>query len=110
MTQTALAADLDLTKVAVGGLLDRLEAAGFTERRADKRDGRAKRIYLTSAGTKIISTIRRNVEKTEEAILSSVSNADLQVTAQTLVAMKRTLLAMLGGEDAELEDSELAAL
>src|SRR4030095_15963106 len=28
MTQTALADDLDLTKVAIGGLLDRMEAAG----------------------------------------------------------------------------------
>ncbi len=36
MTQTALAADLDLTKVAIGGLLDRMESAGFVERRADK--------------------------------------------------------------------------
>jgi DNA-binding MarR family transcriptional regulator len=107
MTQTALAADLDLTKVAVGGLLDRLDAAGFTERRADKRDGRAKRIYLTPAGVKIISTIRRNVEKTEEAILASVSNKELEITAQTLVTIKRTLLAMLGGEQAEPEDAEL---
>jgi DNA-binding MarR family transcriptional regulator len=40
MTQTALAADLDLTKVAIGGLLDRMEAAGFVERRADQSDGR----------------------------------------------------------------------
>jgi DNA-binding MarR family transcriptional regulator len=110
MTQTALAADLDLTKVAVGGLLDRLEAVGFTERRADKRDGRAKRIYLTPAGVKIISTIRRNVEKTEEAILASVSSQDLQITAQTLVTMKRTLLSMIGGEVNELEEAEFAIL
>ena len=39
MTQTALASDLDLTKVAVGGLLDRMEAAGFVERRADHKTG-----------------------------------------------------------------------
>src|ERR1700747_2417675 len=40
MTQTALATDLDLTKVAIGGLLDRMEDAGFVERRADRNDGR----------------------------------------------------------------------
>ena len=55
MTQTALAADLDLTKVAIGGLLDRMEAAGFVERRADQTDGRARRVYLTRAGAKMVS-------------------------------------------------------
>jgi hypothetical protein len=35
MTQTALAADLELTKVAVGGLLERMGAVGLVERRAD---------------------------------------------------------------------------
>ena len=58
MTQTALAADLDLTKVAIGGLLDRMEAAGFVERRADHSDGRARRVYLTRAGAKMVATIR----------------------------------------------------
>ena len=55
MTQTALAADLDLTKVAIGGLLDRMEAAGFVERRADQSDGRARRVYLTRAGAKMVA-------------------------------------------------------
>ena len=36
MTQTALAADLDLTKVAIGGLLDRMEAAGFVEPQVER--------------------------------------------------------------------------
>ena len=40
MTQTAMAADLDLTKVAIGGLIDRMETAGFVERRPDATDGR----------------------------------------------------------------------
>ena len=69
MTQTALAADLDLTKVAVGGLLDRMEAAGFVERRADQNDGRARRVYLTRAGAKMVSAIRESVETVELEIL-----------------------------------------
>src|SRR6516165_12669050 len=59
MTQTALAADLDLTKVAIGGLLDRMEGAGIVERRADLNDGRARRVYLTRAGTKMVNAIRQ---------------------------------------------------
>src|SRR6516164_7238444 len=77
MTQTALAADLDLTKVAIGGLLDRMEDAGFVERRADRNDGRARRVYLTRAGAKIVNTIRQSVEAVELEILSRIPDAAL---------------------------------
>jgi DNA-binding MarR family transcriptional regulator len=103
MTQTALAADLDLTKVAIGGLLDRMEGSGFVERRADQRDGRIKRVYLTSAGAKFLSTIRSNIQQVEEEIMVDVSDEALQVTAETLVIIKRRLRAMAG---ADADDGE----
>ena len=107
MTQTALAADLDLTKVAIGGLLDRMEDAGFIERRADRNDGRARRVYLTRAGAKIVNTIREKVESTELEILSRVPEEQLNQAADTLRTLKDTLLEMLGGEAEEAEGAEL---
>ena len=107
MTQTALAADLDLTKVAIGGLLDRMEDAGFVERRADRNDGRARRVYLTRAGAKMVNTIRERVESTELEILSRVPEEQLNQTADTLRTLKDTLLEMLGGEVEEAEGEEL---
>src|ERR1700746_2217201 len=77
MTQTALAADLDLTKVAIGGLLDRLEDAGLGARRAGRKDGRARRVYLTRAGAKMVNTIRDSVESIELEILSRVPEEQL---------------------------------
>ena len=103
MTQTALAADLDLTKVAIGGLLDRMEDAGFVERRADRNDGRARRVYLTRAGAKMVNTIRERVESTELEILSRVPEEQLNQAADTLRTLKDTLLEMLGGEAEEAE-------
>jgi DNA-binding MarR family transcriptional regulator len=103
MTQTALAADLDLTKVAIGGLLDRMEDAGFVERRADRNDGRARRVYLTRAGAKMVNTIRESVESVELEILSRVSEEQLNQAADTLRTLKDTLLEMLGGEAEEAE-------
>jgi DNA-binding MarR family transcriptional regulator len=107
MTQTALAADLDLTKVAIGGLLDRMEDAGFIERRADRNDGRARRVYLTRAGAKMVNTIREKVESTELEILSRVPEEQLNQAADTLRTLKDTLLEMLGGEAEEAEGAEL---
>jgi DNA-binding MarR family transcriptional regulator len=106
MTQTALAADLDLTKVAIGGLLDRMEAAGFVERRADKRDGRSRRVLLTRAGSKLVTTIRENVEAIELDILARVPEDALNQASETLMALKDTLLALVGGTGDETEDSE----
>lgn len=110
MTQTALADDLDLTKVAIGGLLDRMEAASFVERRADQRDGRIRRVYLTQAGTRLVDKIRDHVERVEQEILADVSEAQLQAAAQTLIAIKRTLLSMVEGEGDEPEDAEFGAI
>ena len=107
MTQTALAADLDLTKVAIGGLLDRMEGAGFIERRADRNDGRARRVYLTRAGAKMVDTIRESVESVELEILSRVPEDALNQAADTLRTLKDTLLEMLGGEAEEAEGAEL---
>jgi len=105
MTQTALAADLDLTKVAIGGLLDRMEGSGYVERRADQRDGRIKRVHLTSSGAKFLSTIRSNIQNVEQDIMAGVSDDALQVTADTLILIKRNLRMLVDGEADDSEDT-----
>jgi len=98
MTQTALAIDLDLTKVAVGGLMTRLESAGLVDRRADAADARARRVYLTRAGQKLITSIRSNVERVENEILQGIGEDELNAAAQTLHRIKDTLIAMIGDD------------
>jgi DNA-binding MarR family transcriptional regulator len=110
MTQTALAADLDLTKVAIGGLLDRMEAAGFVERRADQSDGRARRVYLTRAGAKMVAAIRESVEAVELEILERIPEDALAQAADTLRTLKDTLLEMAGGDAEEAESAEVNML
>jgi DNA-binding MarR family transcriptional regulator len=105
MTQTALAAELDLTKVAIGSLLDRMELAGFIERRADRSDGRARRVYLARAGAKMVAKIRDSVEAVELEILGGIPDDALEQATETLRSLKETLLKILGGE-AEAEADE----
>jgi DNA-binding MarR family transcriptional regulator len=50
ITQQELARRLLVTKGNVCGLIDRMEAAGWVERRPDPEDRRANRIYLTDPG------------------------------------------------------------
>jgi DNA-binding MarR family transcriptional regulator len=107
MTQTALAADLDLTKVAIGGLIDRMESGGFVERRADERDARARRVFLTRAGLKLVSTIRESVDAVEADILATVSEDELDAAALVLVKIKNRLLDLAGGEAEGGQDFDL---
>ena len=54
ITQQELAERLLVTKGNVVGLIDRVSAAGWVERRPDPEDRRANRLYLTEAGRKIL--------------------------------------------------------
>jgi DNA-binding MarR family transcriptional regulator len=101
MTQTALSIDLDLTKVAIGGLLDRMEASGLVERRSDPKDGRARRVYLTKAGQKLVVNIRATVEQVELGILSKIPETELDIAAAALLSLKNTLLEMVDADDAD---------
>lgn len=108
MTQTALAADLDLTKVAIGGLIDRMETGGFVERRSDASDARAKRVYLTKAGQRLVGTIRAGVDRVELDILEGISDVELNHSAVTLRKIKDTLLRMVDGETVETDSDQEA--
>lgn len=57
LTQQELADWLLVTKGNVTGVLDRLAGCGWTERRADQRDARANRIFLTAAGRSKIAEV-----------------------------------------------------
>jgi len=92
MTQTELAADLEVTKVAVGGLLERMEAVGLVERRSDQSDARVRRVYLSSKGSGILQTIREIAEPMMEQMLEPVGDEELDGTIQSLVTVKRRLL------------------
>jgi DNA-binding MarR family transcriptional regulator len=98
MPQSELAAQLDLGKVALGGLVDRLEAAGLVERRADAGDRRIKRIFLSSEGRKVVTRMRKIAAATNAVILAGIPAKDVKAAAQTLSAVKANLLRMVSGD------------
>jgi DNA-binding MarR family transcriptional regulator len=57
LTQQELAERLLVTKGNVCGVLDRLEALGWVERRPDPDDRRANRVYLTTVGRRKVETL-----------------------------------------------------
>ena len=101
MAQSELAGQLDLGKVALGGLVDRLEAVKMVERRADTHDRRVKRIFLTAAGRKVVNKMRSISGPTNAEILTGIAPEDVRATARTLRAIKKNMLKMTSGKDRE---------
>jgi DNA-binding MarR family transcriptional regulator len=86
LTQSELATLLTVGKVSIGGLIDRLEHSGWIERRADERDRRSNRIFLTkkgheldkemiSAGAKLAKQTLKNLTDDESMMLESLLSA-----------------------------------
>src|SRR2546425_3214974 len=80
MTQSQLAEELDLGKVAVGGLIDRLEKSGLVRRDPDATDRRVNRIFLEPKSKELIASMRKISHLTNEAILHGVDNRKLPAT------------------------------
>jgi DNA-binding MarR family transcriptional regulator len=108
MSQVALAEELDLGKVALGGLIDRLEKTGLVSRRPDDDDRRVKRVFLTKKSHALISEIRSSVSETEKIIINQINDADLRATVRALRKMKENLLTMLSESGDESPESDAA--
>jgi len=111
LPQTQLANELDVGKVGLGALIDRLEASGFVARQADPIDRRVKRIFLTKQARGFLVTLRRETDKFNTKIDKGLSRAQLEATSKALLTMKRNLLAISGGSlgaeslyEAEIEE------
>jgi MarR family transcriptional regulator for hemolysin len=97
LPQTQLANELDVGKVALGALIDRLETSGFVIRQADPVDRRVKRVYLTKKARGFLERLRKETDKFSAKIASGIQRSQLEATSDALLAMKRNLLAMSDG-------------
>jgi DNA-binding MarR family transcriptional regulator len=95
MTQSQLAVELDMGKVAIGGLIDRLEKAGLLRRQADPLDRRVNHVFLEPKSKQLIAKMRKVSHQLNQKILFGLEDVNLESAALTLDAMKRNLLTYL---------------
>jgi len=107
LPQTQLANELDVGKVAVGALIDRLEASGFVIRQADPVDRRVKRVFVTKQAKGFLEKLRKETDKFNVKIVNGIDRKQLEAASDALLAMKRNLLAMSDGTQTDnIEDAE----
>lgn len=91
-TQSELAHILDMGKVSVGGLIDRLEESQWVERRADPKDRRVNRIYLTDKAHEIDDQMTKTGYILIDQTLRNLSTDERETLVNLLIAVKRNLL------------------
>ena len=101
LPQTQLANELDVGKVAVGALIDRLESSGFVVRQADPVDRRVKRVYVTKQARGFLEKLRKETDKFNAKIVNGIDRKQLENASDALLAMKHNLLAMSEGTPSE---------
>lgn len=92
MPQTELADELDVGKVALGALIDRLEGGGFVQRRASAGDRRVKLVFLTPSGRTLLQALRNTGREFNRRILAGISDEDVRIAIETLRRIKGNLL------------------
>ncbi len=76
VSQARLAELAEVDAMTMVRILDRMEADGLLERRADPTDRRARCLYLTAKARPILSEIWRLSEETRAELFAGVSKAD----------------------------------
>lgn len=94
MTQSELAKEMQVGKVTMGGLIDRLEEAGYVERRGDANDRRARRIFMTPAGKMLVRRMQVVSEKLNATLLEGIPDKDVVKVENVLALVKKKLVEM----------------
>ena len=114
-TQSELASQLEINTVTAGRIIDRLEAAGWTERRPDPVDRRVNRVYLTPEATPMLARLGEVGAEEERVALMGMSEEDQATLSRLLGRMIANLkdqpapCAPVGDDDELVAGSSLAA-
>lgn len=96
LTQTELAARLQVGTVTVSGLLDRLETRGWVQRGADSRDRRAKKVWLSPSADGLLKHMIREFTTLNDIAVAGLSEAEVAEMARMLRKVRANLAAKLG--------------
>lgn len=89
--QGGLAELLEVEPITAARMIDRLQEAGFVERRSDPADRRAWRIFITDKGRDLVDRIRPLGVQTTELAYEGIDESDLVHLQTTLERVRANL-------------------
>jgi DNA-binding MarR family transcriptional regulator len=81
-------AALDLGPPGISGLVDRMTSANLIRRRADPDDGRAWRLWLTTAGRAALAQSKAGLAEINARLTDGFSEAEIDVVARWLTGLQ----------------------
>lgn len=102
ISQKALAELLEMEPIPVSRVIDRLQQAGFVERRADPADRRVWRLHTRDRAHGVLDDMEVIAAGLRDDALAGVSDAELAACVDVLERMKQNLLAL---EDPALKNT-----
>src|ERR1700761_51825 len=95
MTQAALAEMMEVETATIARLIDRLEAAGLIERKAEAHDRRVKLVTMTDKAAALMDEMGVIGQKLRDDMLVDLSPAELQGLIASLTTIKSRLIRLL---------------
>lgn len=90
--QAQLAELMQITPISLGRLVDRMQKAGWIERRAEPQDRRSYRLFLTSKAHAIRPALRSLSNATQDEALADLAPADRAQLLASLETVRATLM------------------
>lgn len=87
-TQSELAEMLDVERITLCRMVDRLAEAGLVERRADPSDRRVWRLHLTERATPLVEELSHIANEMEERMLAPLSPAQRALLSDVLTIVR----------------------
>ncbi len=95
-THSDLAAKMQITPATITRMIQRMEKAGFVQRRPDEHDQRVSRVYLTEEGRAVQSELQAVFERLERETFAGFNEQELVVLRGFLGRIRANLQAVTG--------------
>jgi MarR family transcriptional regulator, organic hydroperoxide resistance regulator len=98
LTHKELAGQLEITPATVTKMIQRMEKAGFVQRRPDASDQRISRVYLTDAGRTVRAQVRAVWDRMEVENFAGFNDEERAVLRSFLQRLRENLLQAIEGK------------
>jgi DNA-binding MarR family transcriptional regulator len=98
LRQTELAEFLEMEPIAVGRVIDRLQAAGFVERRPDPKDRRAWRLHTTEQARGVVDDMENIARELRRDVTVGISYEEMTQAMEVINRIKENLQALTSPE------------
>jgi len=108
INQSGLAETIEVDRMTIGRMLDRLESSGWIERRPDVSDRRVHRLYLTRKARPLLDKMIVVANEVQEEAMAGLNGADRERLRDLLSVILGNLTALQAANDGDAANAAQA--